>query len=137
MSIRRSALSLSLTALALGGAGVLASSAARAETDEVKECATQYQAAKAADKLNGQPWQDFFVDCKAKLAPPPTPAAAAPAEPAPAPKAEAEKPEPAKPEAAKTEPAKAGVAPSLAAGAKAPAAAPHKKKSAKPSGKPK
>jgi hypothetical protein len=121
MSIRRSALTLALTAFAAGGPGLLASGAARAEVDEVKECATQYQAAKAADKLNGQPWQDFFADCKSKLAAAPAPAATAPAEAAPAPKAEADQPAP-----AKTEPTKGEPGPVPAAGSKTPAATPPK-----------
>ena len=67
---------------------------ARAETDALQACATQYQAAKADNKLNGQAWQDFFTDCKARLGPvagkTDTPEAMAPKTEAPtAPKAEA------------------------------------------------
>jgi len=75
--------------LFLVGAGV-----AEAETNELQLCATQYQAAKAADKLNGQAWQDFFADCKARVAAA-APEAKALAEPAEAPKTAASKPEPA------------------------------------------
>jgi hypothetical protein len=76
---------------------------ARAQTAELTECATQYQAAKADNKLAGQPWQDFYAACKAKLAPAAPAASAAPAAkseapeaaapvPAPEPKTEAEAP---------------------------------------------
>jgi hypothetical protein len=81
----------------------LASNAACAQTAELKECATQYQAAKADNKLSGQAWQDFFTDCKARLsaaAPKSeTPEAAAPALAA-APKTEPDKGEAPKVEAA-------------------------------------
>jgi hypothetical protein len=103
MSIGRLSASLAVSLFAAGFLG-LASSPAFAEdpTPEVKECATQYQAAKAANTLT-QPWQDFFTDCKAKLAPA---AAKAPdtatPEAAATPKAEAEKAEPAKAEPEKT-----------------------------------
>lgn len=124
MLIRRPALLLAASALAVGGPGVLASTAARAQTAdvavEVKQCATQYLAAKANDKWVYQPWQDYFADCKAKLAggaAAPAPAAAAPTEAAPAPK----------PEAVKAEPAKAEPAPPPAAAAKTPASSPEKK----------
>ena len=61
----------------------------------VGECSTQYQAAKAANGLNGQTWQQFLATCRAQpaaaTAPAPAPAAApAPAKPvvaAPAPAA--------------------------------------------------
>ena len=77
---------------------------ARAETSALQACATQYQAAKADNKLNGQAWQDFFTDCKAKLGPvagkTDTPEAVAPKTEAPAaPKAEADKAEAPKSEA--------------------------------------
>ena len=124
MLIRRPALLLAATALAVVGPGVLASTAAFAQSAEVpaevKECATQYLAAKANDKWVYQPWQDFFADCKAKLpaaAAAPAPAAGAPMEAAPAPK----------PEAAKAEPAKAEPAATPAADAKSPVVSPEKK----------
>jgi hypothetical protein len=77
---------------------------ARAETGDLQACATQYQAAKADNKLNGQAWQDFYADCKAKVAAAApkseAPEAAAPAAAAPTPKAEADKAEAPKTEAA-------------------------------------
>ncbi len=55
---------------------------ARAQAADLKECATQYQAAKADNKLGGQSWQDFYTACKAGLAAVPAaktePVAAAP-----------------------------------------------------------
>ncbi len=68
----------------------VASTEARAQDADVKECATQYQAAKADNKLAGQPWQDFFAACKAKLGG--APAAKTEAPEGGAPKAEAEAP---------------------------------------------
>jgi hypothetical protein len=97
---------------------------ARAQTAELTECATQYQAAKADNKLAGQPWQDFYAACKAKLsagapaAKSEAPEAAAPV-PAPEPKAEAEAP---KSEAAPAAPA----APAAESAAPAPASKPDK-----------
>ena len=76
---------------------------ALAETAEAQsvqsQCGTKYQAAKAANTLNGQSWHQFYSACAAELkagtagtqpaaaAPPPAapqPTAAAPAEPPPA-----------------------------------------------------
>jgi hypothetical protein len=91
----------------------VASTEARAQDADVKECATQYQAAKAENKLAGQPWQDFFAACKAKLGGAPAakteaPAAAAPKAEAEAPKTEAATPPVTPPESPEThaEPAK-------------------------------
>jgi hypothetical protein len=77
---------------------------ARAQITDLQACATQYQAAKADNKLNGQAWQDFYADCKVKIAAaaPKSEAAeaAAPAAAAPTPKTEADKAEAPKTEAA-------------------------------------
>ncbi|WP_159726445.1 hypothetical protein [Methylosinus sp. Ce-a6] len=73
-------------ALAIGMAAVAAGEA-KAQANVLKECGAQYQAAKAANELKGQSWQDFLKACRARLAEQPAetaPAAAAPA-PAPAP----------------------------------------------------
>ena len=79
----------------LAGAAVAASFAmlvpAQAAT-VMQQCGQQYQAAKAANTLNGMTWNQFRADCAAKLkaeptaatAPAATPAAVAPAAPAPA-----------------------------------------------------
>ena len=53
--------------LVLAGAGVLASGQAFAQANVLKECGTQYQAAKAANELGGQGWQDFLKSCRARL----------------------------------------------------------------------
>src|SRR5271165_3030394 len=56
---------------------------AQAEVSVQKECGAEYQAAKAANTLSGQTWQQFLTDCRARHAAPG--AAAAPtAAPAPA-----------------------------------------------------
>ena len=93
MSIRRPAAFNFMAGFVAAGAVFAAANGARA--DEVQACAQQYQAAKADNKLNGQAWQDFYPDCKAKLAsvePPKAEAVqpvGAPVEQAPAPKTEA------------------------------------------------
>ena len=63
--------------------------AAMAQANVMKECGAEYQAAKAANTLNGQKWQDFLSACRTRHAGG-APAAAAPATPpaaAPAPTA--------------------------------------------------
>ncbi|HWJ19050.1 MAG TPA: hypothetical protein VNR65_10025, partial [Geobacterales bacterium] len=61
-----------------------ASDAPNAQSNILKECGTQYQAAKAANKLQGQGWQDFLKICRAHVAEVPAPAKTpAAAEPAP------------------------------------------------------
>ncbi len=73
-------------ALAVGLA-VAAAGEAKAQANVLKECGTQYQAAKAANELKGQSWQDFLKACRVRLSEQPAetaPAAAAPA-PTPAP----------------------------------------------------
>ena len=110
MSIRRPAVLHALTGFFAAGLVFAAAIPARAETTDLQACATQYQAAKADNKLNGQAWQDFFADCKAKIAAA-APKSEAPEAAAPAaspPKAEAEKDmtpkeeAPAQPEAAES-----------------------------------
>lgn len=93
MSIRRPA-ALSLMAGFVAAAAVFAA-AREASADELQACAQQYQAAKADNKLNGQAWQDFYPECKARLASSEASKAetaqpvSAPAEQAPTPKEEA------------------------------------------------
>jgi len=95
MSIRRPAAFTFIAGFVVAGAVCAAASGAKAESTEIQACAQQYQSAKAENKLNGQAWQDFYPDCKAKLAsveaPKPESAqpVAAPVEQAPPPKAEA------------------------------------------------
>jgi hypothetical protein len=116
-----------------------ASSEAKAQANILRECGSQYQAAKAANELKGQSWQDFLKACRTRLAEPkveePPPAVAAPsAEPAPAPApttaAPAAPAQPETPAPAATAPA----APAPAAEAPAPTPAPAKEaaKPAKP-----
>jgi len=75
--------------------------AATASAESVRsECSADYKAAKAANTLNGQSWNDFYKACAAKkkdaaapaAAPAPAPAPAPSAAPAPAPAAPAPAP---------------------------------------------
>ena len=43
---------------------VVSPAAANAQVNIWKECGTRYQAAKAANELNGQSWQDFLKVCR-------------------------------------------------------------------------
>ncbi|MGJ0396566.1 MAG: hypothetical protein ACR65U_10115 [Methylocystis sp.] len=80
-------------------AGVVAGSeAAYAQANVLKECGSQYQAAKAANELAGQSWQDFLKACRARLAEEAKPAEEKPAEAKPA-EAKPETPPPAAAEA--------------------------------------
>jgi hypothetical protein len=97
MSIR---LAVSYAAAGVFAACLAASGEARAQPTVLKECGSKYQAAKAANELAGQSWQDFLKACRASLAeqpanaaPAPAPAAAPAPAPAPAPAAEAPKAE--------------------------------------------
>jgi len=87
MSIRLAVSSGAACALAVCFATV-APGEAKAQANVLKECGSQYQAAKAANELKGQSWQDFLKACRARIAEPkaqePAPAVAAPT-PAPAP----------------------------------------------------
>ena len=62
MWIRRPAVLHAATGFFAAGLVFAAAIPARAETTDLQACATQYQAAKADNKLNGQAWQDFFTD---------------------------------------------------------------------------
>jgi hypothetical protein len=117
----------SRTALYLPGLAILAAlvapSAARAEGEELAQCAAKWIAAKENPKFY-EPWGDYFNDCKKKLA-----------EEGAAPKVEEAKPAEPMPEMKKAEPAKPAPA---AAPAPAPAAAPAPAPAAEPAkpGKP-
>jgi outer membrane biosynthesis protein TonB len=107
MGIAVSHAAAGLFALAVGV--VAGSEAAYAQANVLKECGSQYQAAKAANELAGQSWQDFLKACRARLAEEAKPAEEKPAEAAPA---EAKPAEEAKPE---TPPPAAAEAPPPAA----------------------
>ncbi len=78
---------MALTGVALI-AGLVMAAQARAESIE-KQCSVKYQAAKAANSLNGQTWNEFYKQCAAELkgaaAPSTTPSTTTQAAPAPAP----------------------------------------------------
>ena len=80
MSIRLAISTAAAGVFALGLA-VAIPGEALAQANILKECGSQYQAAKAANQLNGQSWQEYLKACRARIAEP----AAAPAAPAPAP----------------------------------------------------
>ncbi len=61
----------------------LAMTPARAESVE-KQCSVKYQAAKAANSLNGQTWNEFYKQCAAELKGAAPASTAAPASPPPA-----------------------------------------------------
>ncbi|TLG78584.1 hypothetical protein FEV16_00625 [Methylocystis sp. B8] len=120
MGIAVSHAAAGLFALAVGVAG---SQAAYAQANVLKECGSQYQAAKAANELGGQSWQDFLKACRARLSeqakPEEKPAEAKPAEakpvepppaaaeskPTPPPATEAKPAEPAPPAMTEAKPA--------------------------------
>jgi len=97
MSIRLAISTAAAGVFALGLA-VAVPGEALAQANVLKECGSQYQAAKAANQLNGQSWQEYLKACRARIAEP----TAAPAAPAPAPA-----PMTAAPTAAPTKPAAA------------------------------
>lgn len=99
MGIAVSHAAAGLFALAVGV--VAGSEASYAQANVLKECGSQYQAAKAANELAGQSWQEFLKACRARLAEEAKPAEEKSAEPKPA---EA-KPEPPPPAAAEAPPA--------------------------------
>ncbi|MFY9831106.1 MAG: hypothetical protein WAK66_00075, partial [Methylocystis sp.] len=80
MSIRLAISTAAAGVFALGLA-VAIPGEALAQANILKECGSEYQAAKAANQLNGQSWQEYLKACRARIAEP----AAAPAAPAPAP----------------------------------------------------
>lgn len=91
MGIAVSHAAAGLFALAVGV--VAGSEAAYAQANVLKECGSQYQAAKAANELAGQSWQDFLKACRARLAEQAKPAEEKPVEAKPAePKPEAPPP---------------------------------------------
>ena len=64
---------------------VASPAAAKAQVNIWKECGTRFQAAKAANELNGQSWQDFLKACRVRAAAQPAlPEASSSATPAPA-----------------------------------------------------
>ncbi|MFT4099266.1 MAG: hypothetical protein QM651_19250, partial [Rhodoblastus sp.] len=80
MSIR-----FAVPALALALAGVAFSAPANAQASVMQDCGKEYQAAKTANTLNGQTWNQYLKDCRVRHAAQPAaaaPAAAAPAAPA-------------------------------------------------------
>jgi len=101
MGIAVSHAAAGLFALAVGV--VAGSEAAYAQANVLKECGSQYQAAKAANELAGQSWQDFLKACRARLAEQATPTEAKPAESKPA-EAKPETPPPAAAESKPTPP---------------------------------
>jgi hypothetical protein len=118
MSIRLAISTAAAGVFALGLA-VAISGEALAQANVLKECGSQYQAAKAANQLNGQSWQEYLKACRARItepsaaptatpapapAPAPAPMTAAPA-PAPAPAPTTAPSTPTKPAAAPTKPA--------------------------------
>jgi hypothetical protein len=76
--------------LGLTGAALLACLCVEARAESIqKQCSVKYQAAKAANSLNGEKWNEFYKQCAAELkgAPAAAPASApaeAPAAPPPA-----------------------------------------------------
>ncbi len=109
MSIRL-AMSTAVAGLFAFGLTVAVSGEAQAQANVLKECGSQYQAAKAANQLNGQSWQEYLKACRARVTEAPAPAAAAPAPAAAAP-APAPTPAPAPAPVATPAPSAAPVAP--------------------------
>ena len=108
--------------IVLAGTGILLSGQAFAQANVLKECGTQYQAAKAANELGGQGWQDFLKSCRARLK-----EAAPAAEAKPAESAKPVETKPAEAAPAQAKPATAEVKPAeTAPAAEAPAANPLK-----------
>jgi len=66
---------------------VASPAAANAQVNIWKECGTRFQAAKAANELNGQSWQEFLKACRVGAAAPAIPEASISATPAPPPAA--------------------------------------------------
>lgn len=80
MGIRLAVTTRVAAGLVVAGVGGMASGPALAQANLLKECGTQYQAAKAANELGGQGWQDFLKACRARLKEAATAAEAKPAE---------------------------------------------------------
>jgi hypothetical protein len=105
------------SAVVFGAFAVAGSSAAFAQAAVMKECGSEWQAAKAANTTGNQSWNQFLADCRLRktaapaAAAPAAPAAAAPAAPAaPAAAANPLRPTPAKPAPTVAAPAKPAVA---------------------------
>jgi hypothetical protein len=62
---------------------VASPAAANAQVNIWKECGTRFQAAKAANELNGQSWQEFLKACRVGAAAPAIPEPSVSATPAP------------------------------------------------------
>ena len=98
-----SPIAAALVAVALSGGGAFAASAIQ------KECSVKYQAAKAANTLNGMKYKDFYKQCSAEAkaggtTSPATPPAATPPVAAPTAAPVAPKPAPVTPTAAPAAP---------------------------------
>ena len=65
--------------LATSGLGLWAGSPAAMAQTVMQQCGQQYQAAKAANTLNGQSWNQYRSDCAARLKAQPVSAPAVPA----------------------------------------------------------
>jgi outer membrane biosynthesis protein TonB len=90
-------------ALAVAVALAASSGDAYAQGNVLKECGSQYQAAKAANELGGQSWQEFLKACRGRLAEQAKPGEEKPAEAKPA-EAKPETPPPAAAESKPTPP---------------------------------
>ncbi|MGD9545190.1 MAG: hypothetical protein AB7F41_02865 [Methylocystis sp.] len=101
MGIRIAVSHAAAGALAIAAAVAATSGDAYAQANVLKECGSQYQAAKAANELGGQSWQEFLKACRARLAEQAKPAEEKPAEAA---KPVEVKPEEPPPAAAETKP---------------------------------
>jgi hypothetical protein len=98
-------------AAVLVAAVILAATGAADAQSVMKQCGAEWQAAKANNTTNGQTWQTFLKDCRARLAnaPAAAPAPAPAAAPAPAPtQAALPKPAPAAPMKPMAKPTGAG-----------------------------
>jgi hypothetical protein len=110
----RSGIGITAVALVMAGAGLLLAAPASAQS-VMQQCGQQYQAAKAANTLNGQTWNQFRTECAARLKAQPAvaPAAAAPTPATPAAASNPLKPAPAA--AVPAAPAPAAAAPAAPA----------------------
>lgn len=81
--VRRSGMAIAGAALLVG---LACAGPTQAESIK-KQCSEKYQAAKKANTLNGQTWNQFYKQCEAELRPAATPTPAPQATPAPAPEA--------------------------------------------------
>jgi hypothetical protein len=84
MSIR-----IAAPALAVAFASLALTGQAHAQASVMKECGSEYQAAKAANTLAGKTWNQYLAECRVRLSAQPAAAAPAAAAPATAPAAPA------------------------------------------------